>query len=94
MRRPTSTPPTLPGYEYTKLLGSGGFSDVFLYEQQLPRRSVAVKVLHAADADANERSLAEARVLAKLAHPNVIAVHAAGEEAGCGAGVVEVQSEA
>ena len=45
MRRPASTPPELPGHTFVRLLGSGGFSDVFLYEQQLPRRRVAVKVL-------------------------------------------------
>ena len=27
------------------VLGSGGFADVFLYEQQMPKRRVAVKVL-------------------------------------------------
>lgn len=32
MRRAPCTPPALPGYEHVRLLGSGGFSDVFLYE--------------------------------------------------------------
>ena len=45
MRRAPSTPPDLPGYRPLQLLGSGGFADVFLYEQRLPRRKVAVKVL-------------------------------------------------
>jgi eukaryotic-like serine/threonine-protein kinase len=45
MRRTASQPPELPGYTHVKLLGSGGFSDVFLYDQALPRRRVAVKVL-------------------------------------------------
>ncbi len=39
------SPPDLAGYEHVRLLGSGGYSDVFLYEQQLPRRPVAIKVL-------------------------------------------------
>ena len=26
-----STPPALPGFSYLRLLGSGGFADVFLY---------------------------------------------------------------
>ncbi len=39
------TPPTLPGFDHLRLLGTGGYSDVFLYEQQMPRREVAIKVL-------------------------------------------------
>ena len=38
MRRAASLHPELPGYTYVSLLGSGGFSDVFLYDQELPRR--------------------------------------------------------
>ena len=45
MRRMASQPPELDGLHFIRLLGSGGFSDVFLYEQELPKRSVAVKVL-------------------------------------------------
>ena len=44
-RRPPSTPPELPGFTYEALLGSGGFADVFLYQQLMPQRRVAVKVL-------------------------------------------------
>ena len=43
--RPPSAPPRLVGYEYEKLLGSGGFADVFLYRQARPQRRVAIKVL-------------------------------------------------
>ncbi len=38
-------PPDLEGYTYVDLLGSGGFSDVFLYERDFPRQKVAIKVL-------------------------------------------------
>jgi len=63
-------------------IGSGAMGAVYAaYDPRLDRR-VAVKVLHAADADANARSLGEARALAKLAHPNVIRIHDAAEEAG------------
>ena len=37
-RRAPAAPPEIPGFVYQRLLGSGGFSDVYLYEQQLPRR--------------------------------------------------------
>jgi len=44
-RRLPSAPPQLPGLDYLRPLGSGGFADVFLYQQDMPRRAVAVKVL-------------------------------------------------
>ena len=50
-RREASAPPDLPGYEYVRVLGLGGFADVFLYRQHLPRRDVAVKVLLAGSLD-------------------------------------------
>jgi hypothetical protein len=34
-----------PGFSYIRPLGSGGLADVFLYEQDMPRRVVAIKVL-------------------------------------------------
>ena len=56
MRRPPTSPPELPGYTPLGLLGSGGFADVFLYEQRLPRRKVAGKFLRADDSDAGTRA--------------------------------------
>ena len=55
-RREASTPPQLPGYEPVRVLGLGGFADVFLYEQQLPKREVAVKVLLAGSLDGDVRA--------------------------------------
>ena len=68
MRRPSSQPPELPGYTFVKLLGSGGFSDVFLYDQKLPRRRVAVKVLLTDELTAANRAafVAEANRMAQL----------------------------
>ena len=43
-RMPVSAP-VIPGYTFVQHLGSGGFADVFLYEQQWPRQRVAVKVV-------------------------------------------------
>lgn len=80
-RRATSIPPTLPGFEYVDLLGSGGFADVFLYEQQLPRRKVAVKVLlpDALGTDAVEGFTHEANLMAQLAtHPSIVSIYQAG----------------
>ncbi|GAA5034698.1 serine/threonine protein kinase [Microbacterium fluvii] len=76
-----SAPPILPGLTYIRPLGSGGFADVFLYEQDMPRRNVAVKVLPSDVRDPELRRMfnAEADVLAHLsAHPSIVTVYQAG----------------
>jgi serine/threonine protein kinase len=80
MRRVSSQPPELPGYGYLKVLGSGGFSDVFLYEQQLPKRRVAVKVLLTEELTATNRAafVSEANVMAQLStHPYIVTIYQA-----------------
>lgn len=83
-RMPTrlpAAPPILPGLTYIRPLGSGGFADVYLYEQDMPRRNVAVKVLPSdvRDADLIRMFNAEADVLAHLsAHPSIVTVYQAG----------------
>jgi hypothetical protein len=39
--RTPSTPPVILGMTAQQLLGSGSYSDVFLYDQERPRRPVA-----------------------------------------------------
>lgn len=74
-RNQTLTPPVIPGYEYVRALGSGGFADVFLFHQFLPRRTVAVKVLRTAGVDAAQLSR-EVDVMASLsAHPSILTVY-------------------
>ena len=76
-RRSPSTPPNLPGFSYLRLLGSGGFADVFLYEQNMPRRQVAVKVLLSEIVNDHVRQLfqAEANLMAQLSsHPSILTV--------------------
>ena len=77
MHRPSSNPPQLPGYQFVRILGSGGFSDVFLYDQQFPKRRVAVKVLLTEELtdDARNAFAAEANVMAQLsAHPYIVTI--------------------
>ena len=77
-RREASAPPDLPGYEYVRVLGLGGFADVFLYRQHLPRREVAVKVLLAGslDDDVRERFQTEANLMAQLSHhPSIVTIY-------------------
>lgn len=79
-RRPQSSPPVLPGYTFVRPLGSGGFADVFLYEQDMPRRVVAVKVLAADAINPEVRRLfnAEADRMAQLsAHPSILTIYQA-----------------
>jgi hypothetical protein len=80
-RRPPSPPPDLPGYSVTRLLGSGGFADVYLYAQALPRRNVAIKVLipGAADEGMLAQFNAEANLMAALStHPAIVTIYQAG----------------
>lgn len=80
-RRPPSSPPLLPGFDYVKLLGSGGFADVFLYQQQHPRRQVAVKVLlkDKLGTASAEGFTEEANLMAQFAsHPSIVSVYQAG----------------
>jgi len=72
------TPPVLAGYSYVRPLGVGGFADVFQFEQNQPRRSVAVKVLLQSVVDDDVRRMfnAEADVMARLsAHPSILTVY-------------------
>ena len=85
MRRAPSSPPELPGYTPLQLLGSGGFADVFLYEQRQPRRKVAVKVLltEQLGRDTRAQFVAEANLMARLsAHPFIVTIFHADASAG------------
>jgi serine/threonine protein kinase len=61
-------------------LGSGGFADVFLYEQNMPRRQVAVKVMLSEVVNDQVRQMfqAEANLMAQLSsHPSILTVYQA-----------------
>jgi len=72
-------------YRLEAKLGSGGMSTVYLARDTTLDRPVAVKVMHremSEQADQLERFRQEARAVAKLSHPNVVAVIDAGEDKG------------
>lgn len=76
-KRPPAPPPDIAGFRHLSLLGSGGFSDVYLYEQDQPRRKVAVKVLLAdlKTAGARQRFETEANLMAQLSsHPYIVTI--------------------
>ncbi|PFG42146.1 serine/threonine protein kinase [Isoptericola jiangsuensis] len=79
-KRTPSPPPQIDGFEYLSLIGSGGFSDVFLYQQRRPRRRVAVKVLLHEWTNEGQREAfdAEADLMATLStHPSIVTMYEA-----------------
>ena len=61
-------------------LGRGGMGEVWLARDTLLAREVAIKLGRGAMTDeARSRFLVEARAVARLRHPNILAVHHAGE---------------
>ncbi len=72
-------------YRLEAKLGSGGMSTVYLARDTTLDRQVAVKVMHremSEQPEQLERFRREARAVAKLSHPNVVAVIDAGEDGG------------
>jgi eukaryotic-like serine/threonine-protein kinase len=70
-----------PQYRLEHELGRGGMGVVYRATDTTLDRPVAIKVVHpelAAHASIVRRFLAEARTIARLRHPSVVAVHAAG----------------
>ena len=72
-------------YGVERTLGGGGMAVVYLARDEELGRPVAVKVLAenlADDPELRERFVREARLAARLSHPNVVRVYDAGEEDG------------
>ena len=65
-------------YHLLERVGEGGMGVVWgAYDPELERR-VAIKLVRAASGASRERILLEGQALAKLSHPNVVAVHDVG----------------
>jgi serine/threonine protein kinase len=74
---------TLAGrYEIGELLGRGGTADTYRALDKKLGREVAVKVLIERSSDTIERLLGEARAMARLNHPRIVAVFDASEDDG------------
>jgi serine/threonine protein kinase len=75
---------TIGDYRVVRELGRGGMGTVYLAEDPLLARSVAIKVIDgfADDPSARARFLIEARAIARLNHPNVVAIYRIAEHDG------------
>ncbi len=72
-------------YDIESLLGQGGMGSVYRAIDRTLHRAVAIKVISgdlALNPQLKERFLLEARTVAKLRHPNIVAVYSAGEADG------------
>ncbi len=72
-------------YRILKRIGSGGMADVYLAEDEVLGRRVAIKILnerHAGDDQFVKRFHREAQSAASLSHPNVVAIYDRGEAQG------------
>ena len=72
-------------YKLLRKLGQGGMGAVFLAEDSMLLRQVAVKVLpkkFAANQEFLARFKREAQAAGRLSHPNIVGAYAVGEEAG------------
>jgi serine/threonine-protein kinase len=82
---------TLGGrYEIAELIGRGGTADTYRGVDKTLRRDVAVKVLVERSDETNARLLMEARAMARLNHPRIVAVYDAGEDNGISYIVMEL----
>lgn len=68
----------LRDYRIVSLLGEGGMGEVYLAEETMLGRQVAIKRLNphlTKDTQFSERFINEARIQAKLIHPHIVALH-------------------
>jgi len=79
-------------YEIVARIGAGGMGEVWRARDRRLQRDVAVKVLlgTANSADALPRFEREARAVAALSHPNILAIHDFGTESGTLYAVMEL----
>jgi formylglycine-generating enzyme required for sulfatase activity len=80
---PFDPPRAFLEFRIVRPLGKGAMGEVFLAEDELLGREVAIKFVRQAERpEMRARFLLEARTLARLQHPNVVTVHRVGEVLG------------
>src|SRR5215510_628523 len=84
---------TLGPYTVVGPIGAGGMGEIYRARHATLDRLVAIKVLPTAlanDADARARFEREAKVIAALSHPNILAIHDFAVDAGVAYVVIEL----
>ena len=82
---PGEGPRSVGRYQLDRRIAAGGMGEVWAAWDPQLERDVAIKLVkpeRADDTTERDRLLREARALAKLTHPNVLAVHDVGEQDG------------
>lgn len=80
-----TAPLVIGGYRRTRQLGVGGMGEVHLAQHERLNRQVALKLMRpnvATDSEFSQRFLRESKAMAAVNHPNVVAIHDAGESEG------------
>jgi len=75
----------IAGFRIESEIGRGGMGVVYLAHQSFPERKVALKLLSpdlADDPAFRERFIRESNAAAAIEHPNIVPVHAAGDDGG------------
>jgi serine/threonine protein kinase len=78
-------PSEIGGFHLESEIGRGGMGVVYLAAQSFPERKVALKILvsdFARDPSFRGRFIRESNAAAAIEHPNIVPVHAAGEDGG------------
>lgn len=76
--KPTPARLVVPGYTLLGEIGHGGMSTVHLARQDTLGRHIALKIAPkwlGGDAAAQQRLLQEAKAMARVSHPNIVAIH-------------------
>src|SRR5262249_49782142 len=80
---PRPREPMIPGYQILGVLGRGGMGIVYKAQQVRLKRPVALKMIRSgayAEAQELNRFRAEAEVVARFQHPNIVQIYEVGEQ--------------
>ncbi|MBX7084722.1 MAG: serine/threonine protein kinase [Nannocystaceae bacterium] len=75
-----ATPVTIGRFTVVRRIGRGGMGTVYVATDPELDRKIALKVLRSDRPAGRARMLLEARALARLSHPNVVAIHEVGTD--------------
>ncbi len=80
---PNQQSPTIPKFKILRQIGQGGMGAVFLAKQISLNRYVALKIISDVSKTQNkslERFKREAKIMAKISHPNIVPIYEVGQQ--------------